>query len=437
MDKCVVRCPIKEASTDKIIGYELLFQAGAEGFYDGNQLAAADTISAFLMNNSGVIFKDKPIFITVTPTLLFRNTPKMFEKDRVIIQIEDSLVVHPLAMPIIKKYCEQGYKFAINDFQFSPKYFSFLEYASYIRLNVKGKGNETSSKEKISLENVVKMAHGLGKECIATGIQTKDEYEFAKKLGINYLEGDYIAETLVDKASAVDYMQGSFFQLVVAVSEEEPDMAEIEEIVSRDAGLTYALLKLVNSAFFALRRRTASIRQALMTLGIGQLRQWVYMLGFNNEMSDGSEELLKISFLRAKFSSDLSEIVKVPDFTKSDGYLMGMFSTIDYMVDAPLEDILEEIPISDLIKAALLRKEGKAGKILALVLAYEKADWKSSNALAQELNIPLNQLGQMYIDCVEDVNGIWGSLTTDYLRPGETKTYYEDDGKEHLEDILR
>lgn len=437
MARCVVRYPIKEVSTDKIIGYELLFQAGSEGFYDGNPMAAADTISSFLMNNGGVIFKDKPIFVTVTPTLLFRNTPKMFEKDRVIIQIEDNLVIHPLALPIIKKYCEQGYKFSINDFQFSPKYFSLLEYASYIRLNVKGKSGDAFPKEKISLENIVKIAHGLCKECIATGIQTQEEYDFAKELEVDYLEGDYIAETLVDKANAVDYMQGSFFQLVVAVSKEDPDMDEIEAIVSRDAGLTYALLKLVNSAFFALRRRTASIRQALMTLGIGQLRQWVYILGFNNGMSDGSEELLKISFLRAKFASDLAGLVKMPNFTKSDGYLMGMFSTIQYMVDAPLEQILAEIPVTDEIKAALLRREGEAGKILSLILSYEKADWKSSNALAQELGIAINQLGQLYIDCVENVNEIWGSLTTDYERPGEAKVYREDDGREHLEDILR
>lgn len=437
MNRCVVRCPIKNLRTEKVVGYELLFQGGSENLYGENEATAADAVSSFLLNNSSVIFGDeKPVFITVTPSLLFRNLPKLFEKNRVIIQIEDNLVIHPLAMPIIKKYFSEGYQFAINDFQFSPKYFSMLDYATYVRVKVKGKWAD--SREKSSLENIVKMAQGFGKKCIATDVETKEEYEFAKQLNVDYMEGGYIAETLVAKADKIDYMQGSFFQLVVAVSKDEPDMAEIEEIVSRDAGLTYALLKLVNSAFFALRRRTASIRQALVTLGIGQLRQWVYMLGFQNEDPEGSEEMLKISFLRARFASELMDYIKNTALTKSDGYMMGMFSTLEYMVDAPIEEILKEIPISDEIKAALISQEGKAGEVLKLIVDYEKADWKSSKVMADKIGIEINKLGQLYMDCVEEVNKIWLSITTDFQRPGEAKVFRnENDGREHIEDVFK
>ena len=278
----------------------------------------------------------------------------------------------------------------------------------------------------------------MGKKCIATELDTKGAYENALKLGVDYLEGGYIAETLTTKADKITYMQGNFFQLVVAVAKDEPDMAEIEEIVSRDAGLTYALLKLVNSAYFALRRRTASIRQALMTLGIGQLRQWVYMLSFHTEQTDGSEEMLKLSFLRATFAQALVPCIPECPIAKSEAYMMGMFSTLDYMVDAPLEELLAEIPMSEEIKAALISGEGTAGKLQQLVICYEKADWKKCTVLADELGIQISLLSQIYINCVEEVNGIWENLTTDYSRPGETKAFKDiEESREHIEDVLQ
>lgn len=435
MKPFVVRQAIKAAETDTILGYELLFEQGGENLYGENESTAADTISSFLMNNSGKIFKDKQIFLTFTPSLLLRNTPKIFQKDKVVIQIGDNLIIHPLAMPIIEKYHKEGYRFAINDFQFSPKYFSMLDYADYVRLRMK---EEFTAKEQTSVENIIHMAQGFGKKCILTGIDTKELYEKALEMKADYIEGNYIAETLYVKAEKVNYLQGNFFQLVVAVSKEEPDMMEIEEIISRDAGLSYSILKLVNSAYFALRRRTASIQQAIMTMGIRQLRQWVYMLSLREDESEGADEILRLSFLRAKFAEELCHHTQIKSITPSEAYMMGMFSTLEYMVDASMEEILTEIPVSSDIKAALISGEGEAGKLLQLVICYEKADWKKCQQLAKELDIQTSQLSQLYINCVEEVSMIWESLTGEYQRPGEDNPFKLDkDQREKLEDVLQ
>lgn len=419
MDRCVVRQAIKEKETGKIIGYELVFQGGKDSLYNHNEASAADTISDFLVANSTKIVNDGLMFVTFTPSLLLRNTPKMFGADKVIIQIEDTVIIHPLAMPLIKKYREAGYQFAINDFQFTPKYFSMLDYASYIRINMTG-FNRDSSKRR-TVQNIIEMARGFGRKCVATEINSKELYDEAMKLEIDYLEGSYIANTMVSKVDKVEYMQGNFFQLVIAVSKDEPDFVEVEEIIRRDAGLTYALLRLVNSAYFALRTRTASIRQALITLGIGQLRHWVYMLSFDQNKTEGTEEILKISFLRAKLASELVKRIPGCKISSNEAYMMGMFSTLDYMVNAPLSELLEEIPIPEEIKEALLEGTGTAGTLQKLVVAYEKADWKTSKECSEELGIPSGGLAQIYVDCAEEVNGIWQGLMTDMERPSDTE----------------
>ncbi|WP_334159663.1 EAL and HDOD domain-containing protein [Muricomes intestini] len=439
MDRCVVRRAIKDTRTGEVIGYELLFQGNRDNLFAQPETSAADMISSFLMSNSNKFVSDKTMFITFTPSLLFRNTPKMFEPDKVVIQIDDNMVVNPLAKPFLKKYRRAGYQIAVSDFQFSLRYLDMLDDVSYIRLDMQRKEIYENEREKNSLKNIIAMARGVQKKCIAVNVDSKEIYQCAVELEVDYLEGNYIARTLITKADRVTFMEGNFFQLLVEVSKPEPDISQVEQIISRDAGLTFTLLKLVNSAYFALRRRTSSIRQALVTLGIGQLRQWVYMLSFRQDVrSPALEELLKLSFLRAKFASELVNYVKGCPITNNEAYMMGMFSTMDYMVDVPIEEILEKIPLNPVVEEALVLGKGVVGSIYKLILAYERADWKECKALSEELGVPTYLLAQIYIDCVENVNSIWNTLTTEYVRKGEKPLFSEKlDNTEHLEDILR
>jgi EAL and modified HD-GYP domain-containing signal transduction protein len=88
-----------------------------------------------------------------------------------------------------------------------------------------------------------------------------------------------------------------------------------------------------------------------------------------------------------------------------------MFSTLNYLIDAPMEEILEEVPVSDHIKNALLTKEGRCGMLYDLVLSYETADWGKIASLAEELGIPNNMLTTVYFICMENVNTLWEQLT--------------------------
>lgn len=407
MDNCVVRQAIKDQRTDAVIGYELLIQEDQSSLYNpSSDSVAANTMVSFLSENSDRIFKDKKTFMTFTPTLLFRNTPKIFDKEKVVIQIEDNIVVHALAAILISKYREEGYHFAINDFQFTPKYFSMLEHVDYIKMDISNKMDEEQMR---SVANVVDMAHGFQKEFIATGVNTKEVYDRAVELKADYVEGNYISGSAITKTSRMDFMQGNLYQLIIEITKDEPDVEILEEIITRDASLTYALLKMANSAYFAVHHETTSVRQALVRVGISQLKQWVYLLSFEDK-ENSSEELLKTSFMRANFASALVKKLKKFSINSSDAYLMGMFSTLEYMIDAPIADILYEIPIIDAIKDALISREGEAGRLFELILCYENANWSEIKVIAEELGLKTNEMAQIYMDSVEEVNNIWDNV---------------------------
>ena len=105
---------------------------------------------------------------------------------------------------------------------------------------------------------------------------------------------------------------------------------------------------------------------------------------------------------------------------------MGMFSTLNYLIDAPMEDILAEVPVADEIKAALLSHEGRCGKLYELVLCYESADWERISALAEELGIPDNMMTSVYFICMENVNSLWEQLTHPYQQQEKEEAAVEE-----------
>ena len=419
-NKYIVRQPIKDLQ-GKAIGYEIRYHGennayGSDESGGGQDFAAADTIYNFLTQNTDRTLKGALNFMTFTTNLLMKQTPKLFNPGDLVIQVDDSVIIHPLAMRFVERYSRDGYKVAVNEFQFSPRYISILDKFDYIKINF-------ATTNDSSIRNIVEMAHSTGKQCIAVGIDDEILYQKAFIMGVDAMEGRYVAEQMFTTVHSSSYLQSNFFRLMVAITKDEPDVEEIEQIIAMDATLTYSLLRIVNSAYFALRNRATDVHQAIVVLGIGQLRQWIYLMGSGNEgeMDANQEVFLKTSFMRATFCSDLVKYAKNMPIQRNDAYLLGMFSTLNFLIAAPLEEILEEIPIVQEVKDALLRHEGRCGLLYDLILSYEQADWKAIESLAQELGIPLDRLTDTYFQCLEEVNTIWRQLmdTSGGLPPAE------------------
>lgn len=417
--KYIVRQPIRDAAGNTI-GHEILYHGANQAFSSDSstssaEFAAANTIYSFLTQNSPKVLKGTLNFMTFTTMLLMKKTPRLFDKSDLVIQIDDAVIIHPLSMHLVHQYGREGYRIAVNDFQFTPRYLALLDDIQFIKINAK-----TASD--VTIRNTVEIAHSMNIKCIVTNIESASVYDRAVALGADGLEGPYVADKLTTQAHSSAYIQSNFFQLMVAVTRDEPNVEEVEQMIAADASLSYGLLKMVNSAYFALRHRATTITQAIMTLGLGQLKQWIYLLSASNaenETDPGSEEFLKRSFMRANFCSELMNYAHDMPISKAEAYLMGMFSTLNYLIDAPMEEILSEVPVADEIKAALLTHEGRCGKLYDLVLSYESADWERITVLAEELRIPDNMMTSIYFICMENVNTLWEQLTNPYQQRPE------------------
>lgn len=402
MQANVVRQPI--LSEDKsLLGYELLYQDSTFSLYNQGDTVAANVIEDFLTSlDSAAFMNGKTAFIPFTPNLLLRKVPKMFNAQSLVIEIEDNAILHPEAQREIIDLKREGYRIALRGFEFSPRYFAMLGEVDYLKINMKELDDATGS--------AVGIAKSFKKKVIAYNVDTQELYDKAKALGCECFQGSAVSQAFNSKVNRLDHLQSNFFQLMIAVTRDQPDLDEISAIIQRDVTLAFSLLKLVNSAYFALRNRVRSVKQALVVLGLGQLKQWIYLLSFKRNGNDVDTELIKSSFLRGSFCAELSPCATNLSLARSDAYLMGMFSTLGELLEIPLAEALRELPIIDEIRDALLEHSGSAGTLYRLVLSYEKADWAGVSTCAAELGLDNNIVGQKYLECVESVNDTWRML---------------------------
>jgi EAL and modified HD-GYP domain-containing signal transduction protein len=144
--------------------------------------------------------------------------------------------------------------------------------------------------------------------------------------------------------------------------------------MSRDVALSYKLLRLINSAFYALPRKVDSLRQALSLLGTRFLTTWVSLLILSG-FDDKPLELMVTAMVRAKMCELLAQALGRSD--TDTFFTVGLFSALDALMDSSMEDVLKSLPLSDDLAVALLRYEGLLGSVLACVLAYERGCWQT------------------------------------------------------------
>ena len=406
--KYIVRLPIKDRN-NHVIAHEIVYSGDREGYGTDDsfpEMAAADAVSQFLTQAN--IDKKVPSFMTFTASLLAKQIPSLFAPDDLIIQIDDNVVIHPLSMQFIKQYEQEGYRIAVNDFQFSPRYMALIDKIDYIKIN----GADTAVQ---AMHDMIDVAHSMGKSCIVDHISNEKLYQQAIDLKADALEGTFVAEKINTKINSNVYLQSNFFRILTAVTAEEPDLDEIEKMIAVDAGLSYGLLKLVNSVGYGVRNKITDLHQVIVHLGVDRLRQWIYLLSVSNANGTGdidseSQEFLKKSLLRGEFCSLLSDQVKNLNISHSDAYLLGIFSTLDHLIDAPMEEILADIPLKEEVSQALIHEEGRAGLLLKLVRCYENADWTSIAEVSQELDLSDEEITGTYFRCADRVNDFWQKL---------------------------
>ena len=345
----VVRRPIADAG-GAVVGYELVV--------DGE---GAATTAGLLLDAFGDIGLERltgrhPAWVPMTAEFLLQIGTPPVRPDRIVLQIASAPASDEL-LTALRRLKFSGYTLVLDGCEEA-----LLDVCSLVKIAVAGRTDD-----ELRAAVAEPLQRGLG--LVATGVATPEEVARCSALGFTCFQGDFFAKPDLTRHRRVGTGGLASLRALAAVTTPEATFEDLEQAISADVGLSLKLLRYVNSAFFALPRDVESVREALTLLGTATVRRWATVMALVSAADDAPEELVELALHRARMCEVLGGNRAID---ASDAHFtVGLFSVADALLDASMEDVLETLPFSDEIRAALLRREGPKGELLSTVVAYE------------------------------------------------------------------
>ena len=177
----------------------------------------------------------------------------------------------------------------------------------------------------------------------------------------------------------------------------------MEAILKADVSAAHRLMKYLGSPAFGFRAEIRSIRHALVLMGKQQIRRWVSLVALGEMNRDKLSELLMQAAVRGKFCEQLGEAAGMAD-RAPELFFVGSLSLVDAMLDRPMMDVLDELPLADDVRLALQGDASPLRPVLDFVERYEHGDWTACTALGRDLGFPESSVLDQYREAVS-----WGT----------------------------
>ncbi|MCX8117547.1 MAG: HDOD domain-containing protein [Desulfobacterota bacterium] len=394
MDTFIARQPIFDMKM-RAYGYELLFRSGLENVFrhpDPNQASSKVISDTFFLHDLASLTRGRRAFINITRDLLLEELLFLIPKEKLVVEILENVPPDEEVVRACEKLKRAGYLLAMDDFVYDERYQPLIRLADFIKVDF------LATKEAERRELVERLSPS-GVRFLAEKIETVEMFREAKALGYSYCQGYFFSRPKVISGKDIPGLKLHYLHLLQEIHRPELDFPKLTEIVRREVSLSYKLLRYINSAFFGLRNKISSLKQALLLLGEREIRKWITLVTLATLGEDKPEEIVLQSILRAKFCESLAGLSGLSD-RSDDLFLMGMFSMIDGLLDRPLSEILEGLPIAEEIKGALLGEENRLGGIYQYLLAYEQGRWERLSELGDRLRIDETKVSSLYLEAV-------------------------------------
>ena len=208
---------------------------------------------------------------------------------------------------------------------------------------------------------------------LAAHVETHDDFEFAHGVGFDYFQGYFFCKPHITRKD-IHLNRLATMRLLARLRDPAVDAQELGELISQDVSLAFKLLEFANSAYVGLSGKVESISHGVGLVGVERIRNWASLLMFSR-MEDKPRELMITAVIRARMCEALGEASN--QARKASFFTVGLFSVLDAVLDCPMRQALDVLPLSDEICDALIDSRGPLGEVLRCVLAYEQNDWQS------------------------------------------------------------
>ncbi len=355
-----------------LFGYEMLFRSTASGpaNIDTDMAATANVIAHTAHLGLEKVIGDAVGFLNVDAEVIMSDIFVFLPRDRVVLEIVDSMPVTPAVLARIAELTSHGFRFALDDVASdAPDVQALLPLIDYVKLDLRDMPHS-------ALMRLTATFRQANKKLIAEKVETRAEYEACLALGFDYFQGFYFAKPAVMSGRKLSPSQLAVMELMTLITS-DADNIEIERAVKRDVTLALNLLRLVNTPGLGTGYRIDSLSQAVMVLGRRQLQRWLQIMLYAEPARRGQNltPLLMLATTRGRMLELLAQRLRPGQRNIADvAFTVGIMSLMDTLFGMSMAEIVTQIPVIDEVASALLHRSGFFGELLHLSECIERME---------------------------------------------------------------
>src|SRR5476651_2403534 len=355
-----------------LFGYELLFRNAPVG--PANITSDLSATAAVIAHASQLgmekVIGDAFGFVNVDADVLMSDIFVFLPREKVVLEIVESMTVTPELRTRISELVGHGYTFALeNVVSDTNQVQQLLPLVDYVKMDM-------STVDPQVLASLAPRFKQEQKKLVAEKVETREEFKTGLDLGFDYFQGYYFAKPAIITGKKLSPSQLAVMELMTLVTSDADNM-EIERAIRRDVSLALNLLRLVNTPAVGARQRIDSLSQAVTVLGRRQLQRWLQIMLYAEPSKRGHSmtPLLMLATTRGRLLELLAHKLRPSQRNVADiGFTVGIMSLMDTLFGIPMADILTQIPVNEDVSEALMYRAGFFGDLLKLAECVERIE---------------------------------------------------------------
>lgn len=403
MDETLCAYVARQAIVDKdqkIHGYELLFRDGVHNAFpniSGDEATSRLIMDALIDNRVERLIGYHRGFINFTQNTLLSGFPETLNKDNIVIELLEDIEPNPDVIDACRNLKCRGYTLALDDHNFSPHWRPFLSLIDIVKVDI-------SAFDKSTVIEHIEGFKQPGLVLLAEKVETQADFEFYRAKGFQLFQGYFFCRPQIIKSRRLAPARLGMLKLMALANASPMDFDGIQEIFSRDAAMTFKLLKFVNSPALGLANVISSLRHAFVILGEQELKKFISLLAMANLAQGGSPALLVLSAVRARFCELFARKIGADEDCDA-AFLTGLISLIEVILGDTKQNIFAGLPVENRIRDCVCLGQCPASIALNAAIALEHGDWQQVDSLVAESAISRESMADIYSDAVAWADG--------------------------------
>jgi len=359
-------------------GWKMRFMATDE--------ASRATLDRTWLMGLDVLCDGRRAFVNCTRDTLIKGLVTLLPSTTTVVEILETVPGDPDVVAACQSLREAGYMIAPDDYVADDPREGLTSLADVIKVDMQ----LTTEEQRIAM---IRRLGGRHCRMLAEKIETHAEFVRARDQGFVYFQGYFFRRPEMMNTHDMPANQMNYLRMLQEVSRPELEIKALEQLVKAEASVCYRLLSYLNSAMFGFQSEIHSVRHALSILGERDVRRWVRLVAAVGAGQEKTSDLVLSALVRGRFGELLSPRVA---HGESDLFLLGLLSLIDAMLEIPMEDVLEKIPLDHETKAVLLGQPSVLRPVYQLMLAHESGEWEAAAELSGRLHLDSEDVAGLY-----------------------------------------